>query len=251
MMAAGRKKKGKKDTSFTTWKLNLENTVNADPRLGPACLKIVRAYLDWMGSPLARPFLSIIHLRIATALTEPTIIKARRELEKEGYFVPDGRTSSGAVMYRIVNSGENRVLDHISIARETLRRKEAEKKERERQKRLSPKETLGPPSPKKTLGQEAEMPSRNFRDSPKEALGNNVYKSVEAYSYEREGIIKGIARDERERVSLCSFAIPENTAEGQEFLVRRNVPDVKIARYLRMLMAGELTAFDIEEWSSG
>lgn len=184
---AARKPKKKKDTSFATWKFDLENIVNADPRLGPACLKIVRAYLDWMASPETRPFLSIGHLRIATALTNNTIIKARRELESFGYFVPDGKTGSGAIMYRIVNAGRNLVLDHIAIARETLRELEADKKAAFRQKKNAASSNIEEDmSTSKSAQQTEERPFNFCSDSSAENEPNNVYNSVEAISIEEE-----------------------------------------------------------------
>jgi hypothetical protein len=70
MKAARSKKTEKKNTSFTTWKIQLENTVNADPMADGACLQVLRAYLDFMGEASARPYLSIIHLKVATSLHE-------------------------------------------------------------------------------------------------------------------------------------------------------------------------------------
>ncbi len=187
-----RKPKKKKDTSFATWKFDLENIINADPRLGPACLKIVRAYLDWMASPETRPFLSIGHLGIATALTNNTIIKARRDLEKYGYFVRDGKTASGAVKYRIVNAGRNLVLDHMAIARETLQELEADKKAAYRRKRIASSSPIERDmSTSNSAGQMDERPFIFCRDSSAENAPNNVYYSVEAISIEGKEDLKG------------------------------------------------------------
>ncbi len=191
-----RKPKKKKDTSFATWKFDLENIVNADPRLGPACLKIVRAYLDWMSSPEARPFLSIGHLRIATALTNNTIIRARRELESFGYFVPCGRTSNGAVMYRIINAGRNHVLDHIAIARETLLEIESGKKANYRRKKALASSSIdGDMSTSNSAQQTRERPFISCSDSSAENEPNNVYHSVEAISIEEVEHLNGSPSD--------------------------------------------------------
>ncbi|MBB3610980.1 hypothetical protein [Rhizobium sp. BK602] len=208
MKATGRKKKEKNGASFTTWKLNLENTVNADPKADGECLQIVRAYLDFMGSPDARPYRSLIDLKIATSLSENTIIQRRRKLVELGYFTEDGRTSDGATRYKIVNARENIVLDHQTIARETLRRLEAEKKEKTRQRRkkagLSPSPHEGPLSPAQDEGLNGVCPLTPRRDSPSRHEGNYVYNSVEPYSYEEEEGINDTFFDDVETVSFIA-----------------------------------------------
>ncbi|MBB3298090.1 hypothetical protein FHT72_001072 [Rhizobium sp. BK077] len=141
MTAAGRKKSEaeavpeKKATNHATWKFELENTINADPQCDGECLKIVRAYLDFMGSADTCPYRSLIELRVATRLAKGTIISRRKKLVKLGYFTPAGVTSDGVQRYRIVNARENHVLEHQTAFREYLRERDAEEKEMERRKR--------------------------------------------------------------------------------------------------------------------
>ncbi|MGO7009719.1 YdaU family protein [Rhizobium johnstonii] len=52
------------------------------------------------------------------------------------------------------------------------------------------------------------------------------------------------------RGSLRRFAAPPSVVEGRNFLIGHNVPSDRLDRCLRMLMDGNLTAYDIEEWSS-
>ncbi|MCV9965475.1 hypothetical protein OIU34_26710 [Pararhizobium sp. BT-229] len=232
--------KPEKDSNFTTWKLNLENIVNADPLLGPACLSVVRAYLDWMGSASARPYRSIIDLRVATSLAENTIIKARRQLEAAGYFVPDGKNSSGAIRYKILNAGENRVLDHMTISRETLARIDAEKKEREREKRARtrdrPSETEGPMSPSETEGRDSGRALRNCRDRPSETEGNYVKNSVEALGTEEEG-----------HSLQDAFVIPCDPDQARLWVYQQCTDKSRIAWALGLLAEGKLTADIIRE----
>lgn len=182
-MIRKREKKAKKDTSFATWKFEFENTVNADPRLGAACLCVTRVYLDWMGSPSATPFLSTAMLAIATALSENTVRQARRALEKEGYFILVGKSSSGVPMYKLVNAGLHRVLDHVTIAREKLKEIEAEKKAAFRKKRpalmADPSKSDWDMSPSESEVEKPFVPFRNRRDSPSDFEPNNVYNSVD------------------------------------------------------------------------
>lgn len=219
MTARTRRPAKKKDTSLATWKFDLENTVNADPRLGPACLKIVRAYLDFMGGINTAPFLSIVHLRALTALTEHTIIKARRQLVDEGYFKEAGKTSSGAVRYQIVNAGKNRVLDHLTITREVLMQLQADKKE-ERRRRAAAKEPCNS-STEEIAGLEHDMHCRIYRDSTAENAENYVEDTVEIISYEEEETLS--YSNNYALVSLGDdaaqpFPIPANDDEAENLL---------------------------------
>ncbi|MGR9169589.1 hypothetical protein [Rhizobium sp. KDH_Rht_773_N] len=188
MKATARKKKPRKDTSFATWKFQLENTVNGDPLTDGPCLQVLRAYLDFMTAPDSRPYLSILHLKVSTSLHEGAIIRARRTLVKLGYMVAEGNTSNGAVRYQIINARFNIVLDHQTITRETLLRLEAEKKERERARRLRSAKTAGHLSPAKIAGLNAFQVCGNRRDRSADIAGNYVYDTVESSSMEREDI---------------------------------------------------------------
>ncbi|MBX5008761.1 hypothetical protein HJB67_01995 [Rhizobium lentis] len=178
-----------KEVSFATWKFQIENTVNADPLADGACLQVLRAYLDFMPSVDARPYRSLIDLQVATSLAENTIIDRRRKLVKLGYFKRAGKTSDGAVRYQIVNARESIVLDHQIISRETLRRLEAEKKEKKRCRRRRPDapdalaDNAVSPSPHEGLNCAWPLTARG--DSPSPHEGNNVYDTVESLSMER------------------------------------------------------------------
>ncbi|MBX4898599.1 hypothetical protein [Rhizobium bangladeshense] len=178
-----------KENNFASWKFQIENTVNADPLADGACLQVLRAYLDFMTSADARPYRSLIDLQVATSLAENTIIDRRRKLVQLGYFKRAGKTSDGAVRYRVVNARESIVLDHQIISRETLRRLEAEKKERTRARRrqsdavaIADEEEVTP-SPHEGLSSVWPLTARG--DSPSPHEGNNVYDTVESLSMER------------------------------------------------------------------
>ena len=250
----GRKKKPRRDTSFATWKFEFENTVNADPRLGPACLGVLRAYLDWMGDPNSTPWLSTGSLSIATAMAENTIRQARRQLEREGYFVPTGKSSSGAIMYRLVNNGLNRVLDHITIARETLREIEDEKKAATRIRRASsPSNSEGDMSPSISEVQDADVPFKICGDSPSKSEPNNVYYDVDSIIREREDHLSYPPDDAATSYSLAQsgdeanqpLPVPDSTQEADRMIATIcegfEVSTVIRNRMTSMLMAGVLT----------
>ncbi len=245
-MAATRKRKAKKDTSFATWKFELENTVNADPQTDGACLQILRAYLDFMGSPDARPYRSLIDLKVATSLAENTIIDRRKRLVKLGYFRPDSITSGGATRFQIVNARINLVLDHQTIARETLREMEAKKKDRVRGRRknsvLSPSPDEGDMSPSQDEGQNSNCPLTARGDSPSPREGNYVYNTVESISYERE---------EHPYSSLPSNLIPPSDPAKARMWVHRICTDrTRLAEVLGLMAEGKLTADIIREISA-
>lgn len=244
-MAATRKK-SKKVSSFATWKFELENTVNADPMTDGECLQILRAYLDFMGSPDARPYRSLIDLRVATSLSENTIIDRRKRLVKLGYFRPDSTTSDGATRFQIVNARVNLVLDHQTISRETLRELEAKKKERTRQKRraiaLSPSPHEGDMSPSQFAGLKDEQPLMTRGDSPSPREGNYVDNSVEAISNERERQVYS---------SLPSNLIPpSDPAKARMWLHTICTDRSRLSEVLGLMAQGNLTPDIIREISA-
>lgn len=255
-MARKRTLKDKKKASFTTWKLTLENTVNADPLTDGACLQVLRAYLDYMGSPDARPYRSIIDLQVATALSENTITSKRRKLESLGYFQADGKTSDGATRYKISNVRENIVLDHQTVARETLRKLEAEKKEKTRAKRkaagLSPSNIEGRMSPSELEGLSAFEPLMSCGDSPSGFEGNYVYNSVESYcseegrdNYNLSSSSNSYSSTQRIDEANMPLPIPEDDDEANAMMDQicegRSVHPVVRDRLMSMLKAGILT----------
>lgn len=246
----------KNESSFATWKFNLENTVSSDPLADGACLQIVRSYLDFMSMPSDTPYRSLIDLRVDTSLSENTITQKRRKLEELGYFVEAGKTGDGAMRYRIVNARENIVLDHKTIMRETLRRLDAEKKEKSRFKRrnlnASPSEIEGHMSPSEIEVLNSYQPLRNCGDSPSEIEGNYVYNYAESYSYEERDNLYShsssfkpasyLLKTDEENTPL---PIPTDDAEAESMMDAicdgRDVPLVLRNRLKSMLSGGVLT----------
>ncbi|WP_311272131.1 hypothetical protein [Rhizobium sp. WCS2018Hpa-8] len=255
-MAKKRPQKDERKASFTTWKLNLENTVSADPLADGACLQIVRAYLDFMGSPDARPYRSLIDLQVATSLSENTIINKRRKLEALKYFEADGKTGDGATRYKIINARENIVLDHQTISRETLLRLDAEKKEKTRLKRKiscsSPSNIEVQMSPSDFAGLNAFEPLKDCGDSPSDFEGNYVYNTVESYSSEeREELISPSSLSNSYSSTLSPdeanmpLPVPEDDHEANAMMDQicegRSVHPSVRNRLMSMLKAGVLT----------
>jgi hypothetical protein len=102
-----------KERNLATWKFRLINTARNDPELTPCCRDVLSAALDLKSAWEDRPFLSILELQCRTTYSKNAVIAARRKLESLGYFVPEGRTKDGAIVYEIANPREAMVADLV------------------------------------------------------------------------------------------------------------------------------------------
>lgn len=160
--------------SLTSWKLDLLETVNADPMTTPTDLAIVEAYLHFVRAKSRTAYLSALSLRVRTGIASAETVTARRKvLVKLGYFVPNGRTKTGIEVYQIVNARQNIVLDHVTIASEKLREMDAERKKAFREKRRIagdvPPKSVGTRSanvPPKSEITNGACPTKNPQDVP-------------------------------------------------------------------------------------
>lgn len=125
--------------SVATRKFDLLDMANADPKCRkiPAALKLLQAYLRFVTDFDEPVYRSIIDLRVDTALGTEAIVATRRKLVALGYLVPEGKTERGVQRFKLAFTRENDVLDHINISRESLRRMEADRKEKQRVSRQS------------------------------------------------------------------------------------------------------------------
>jgi hypothetical protein len=125
--------------SVATRKFDLLDMANADPKCRkiPAALKLLQAYLRFVTDFDEPVYRSIIDLRVDTALGTEAIVATRRKLVALGYLLPEGKTERGVQRVKLAFTRENDVLDHINISRESLRRMEADRKEKQRLSRRS------------------------------------------------------------------------------------------------------------------
>ncbi|TIQ05720.1 hypothetical protein [Mesorhizobium sp.] len=170
--------------SLASRKFDFEDMINADPKCPLAALKIVRAYLRFITDfETDSVYVSIIDLQVATGLSTRAIIDNRNKLVDLGYFIPDGKTSAGALRFKLKFARENMVLDHMVIARETLRRVDAERKERQRLKRY---QTFAQPDLviEPNAGPEASCDCSSHRDVIEPNAGNYLDNYLEVSSTE-------------------------------------------------------------------
>ncbi|MBN9018743.1 MAG: hypothetical protein J0H11_15120 [Rhizobiales bacterium] len=249
-------------TSLATRKFEFEDIVNADPLCPPAALKVVRAYL-----PFVRDFekdavwRSNIDLQVATGLSERHIIDTRRRLIELGYFEEAGKTGAGAVRYRLRLERENLVLDHQMIARESLRRMEADRKNRQRLKRQATRSvtedssvTQGVFVTEDFAGTADPVPCKKFRAVTEDSSGNYLDRiPTEGSLYEKEGyweledtrVEAGPADDERPDALDVPYPAPASEDDLERTLADlfdgcRLSPNL-ITAMRKMLMAGRLT----------
>lgn len=130
--------------SVATRKFDLLDVANADPRCKkiPSALKLLLAYLRFVTDFNEPVYRSIVDLRADTALGTEAIVATRRKLIALGYLVPEGKTDRGVQRYKLSFARENDVLDHMVIARESLRRMEADRKEKQRVSRQSSRSVI-------------------------------------------------------------------------------------------------------------
>ncbi|MEC5322757.1 hypothetical protein [Aurantimonas sp. A3-2-R12] len=131
--------------SFTSWKLDLLETVNADPQTDPFCLAVLEAYLHFANRKSRTAYLAENDLIVRTSLVPRVLRKAKQRLVKLGYLKLKGKSKKGVVIYAIDNPRRGIIHDHMLIAAEKLKDMEAEKKERERLRRANGGSRSAPP----------------------------------------------------------------------------------------------------------
>jgi hypothetical protein len=117
----------KDDASKASFKLDLIETVNADPKVKqPSDLKLLAAYCSVMGWPKRRAWLSTSRARAMTGLAESQVSTSRKRLQEQGYLKEDG-TERGTKAFILENPRRDDIRQHIAITTEHLRDKQAER----------------------------------------------------------------------------------------------------------------------------
>lgn len=241
-----------KAASLASRKFDFEDMINADPKCPIAALKIVRAYLRFISDfEKDSAYVSIIDLQVVTGLSTRAIIDNRNALVALGYFEIDSKTGSGAVRYKLKFARENTVLDHMIIARETLRRIDAERKEKQREKRQlasSAADTVIEPN----AGPHASRACNSRRDVIEPNAGNYLDKHLEGISSEeREEPIKvsstssngyASAKDDDQHIP---FPVPSSQEELAAMMaslfVDASLGPLTLQRMRTLLSTGRLT----------
>ncbi|UVC09864.1 hypothetical protein IHQ71_04420 [Rhizobium sp. TH2] len=131
-------------TDLVAFKLTLLETVAADPRLAKApCLAAITVYLSFLtiDKETLKPkpvYASNLKLMARGNIrTKVTAGLARRTLVKEGYLLATNSTTRyGCAKFRVANPHSERVQMHVRESEDFYARKEIERKEDERRKRI-------------------------------------------------------------------------------------------------------------------
>jgi hypothetical protein len=118
------------EAASATWKFEFLDTVNADPQCTPACLKVIKAYLHFASEASPVAFMAKSELVARTDLGEATIKRTRKLLTKLGYLKAIGKTTEGAVQYRLHNARKQAIDEHVILVRERLAEERREEKKR-------------------------------------------------------------------------------------------------------------------------
>lgn len=231
-----------KDQNSATWKFEFEDTVNADPLAKGACLKVIRALLNFASPSDPKAYCSLPDLMLLTASSRPTVKKALKLLVQLKYLVPLYLTDSGTMMYRLQNIRKQVIDDHLTISKQTLA---TERAERKRSARKRGKETCPP---------QDDNPERNLPPEVKESFPNTVEGYRRGSSYEdgrwgEEGNIghssPSYALAQSGEDSSSPLPVPRDDAEADLMIDAIcegfDVPHSMRTRMTEMLVAGVLS----------
>lgn len=232
-------------SSSASWKFDFLDTVNADPACTPACLKVIKVYLNFASEAVPTAFVATSELCLRTNLSRPTIIRAREKLKSLGYMVPRGTVGDGAIQYRLVNARKLQIDDHLVIGREKLKEDCRLQRQYERAREKSGCKKMIPP--KMAWGYQ------NLTPVCKEMIPNTLEEYPRGSSYEAgENLIglHGFYSEAKGDDPKAPFPIPE-TEDQAEDMLRQIVCDRDVADYVvnamgLMLRKGTLSPANAE-----
>ena len=154
------------NTSKASFKLDLIETVNADPMMKPSDLALVAAHLTFMTWPDRLSWLSMSRARAATGMSERQIGYSRRRIAKRGYlkFVERRGTTS---VFQIENTRTEDMRHHVALLTGNFREKQKNRQaERRRIWRVQAKIADTAPTVSHSDG-DCNVPARFAGNSPR------------------------------------------------------------------------------------
>lgn len=240
------------DRAKGSFKLDLIETVAADPLLEGSDVEMIVAYASVMTWPKREAWLSISRARAKTGLSERQISKCRLRLsgvarkgENKAYrpYLVALRQEGLTTIYRVDNPWLENSREHVAMATDFYREKQADRqKERRRASRV--------PAKNADTG-EAMSHSHGVGNVPAINAGNNPSYTPQ-YLALKEGTPSNgyaVARDDD---PFRPFPIPVDASEADHMLSEiiggRSVSEMGRATLRARLSKGELTAADVERW---
>jgi hypothetical protein len=128
-----------------TWKFQLLETVNADPKTDPYCLAVMVSLLNFCRPGDRTAWMAENEMQVRTGMQPRTLRRAKARLASLGYLTPERRNQKGILIYRIANPRQEMIADHVVFAREAFHEADILKKDRERRRRKRGGSRLTPP----------------------------------------------------------------------------------------------------------
>lgn len=249
------------EAASASWKFDFLDTVNADPKCTPACLKVIKAYLHFASEASPVAFMAKSELMVRTDLGEATIKRTRKLLSRLGYLKPIGKTAEGAIQYRLRNARKQEIDEHIILVREKLAEERREGKKLFRTRSASrgdqndPLENAmggskGTPRSDQNEPQIPRLIPRGIFSEGRDTLIANsefIASTHENQQREQNGLSEtaGYAAMSRGDYSDEPIPVPDSQIEAQAMMGAicegRTVPDLVRRRLLSMLGSGILT----------
>ena len=114
------------NSSKASFKLDMIETVNADPQMQPSDLALVAAHLCVMKWPKRTAWLSISQARARTGLSERQIINSRARIIQRGYFKRPKSDTTGRI-FTMENPRREAMRMHVDEAASHLKVIQAER----------------------------------------------------------------------------------------------------------------------------
>jgi hypothetical protein len=113
--------------TFTSWKLDLQRCLLADPRLKPADKVIAVCILQHVNAKTRQAFVSAETISDETCIGVRHIVRAIRHLKETGWLKT--RKTTTANLYEFSDRNANKMLDRLLIQRDARAAKRARKRQ--------------------------------------------------------------------------------------------------------------------------
>lgn len=230
------------DQAKGSFKLDLFETVNADPQMQPGDLALIVAYAQRMEWPRRLAWLSIAAARAMTGLSERQVNVARGRLLKRGYLEDKGKRGV-ARLFKIGNPRAAQMREHVSDATAYFR-EQIKDRQSSRRRKVRVCAEIAP-----TESHVSQHPGDS--DVCANSAGNVPVYTPQYLALKKETHSQGyaVARDDDPD---CPFPIPVDASEAEHMLSEiiggRSVSEMGRATLRARLSKGDLTAADVERW---
>lgn len=240
------------DRSKASFKLDLIETVNADPALEASDLKLIAAYAAVVDWPSRQSWLSTSRARAMTGLSERQVSNSRARLAGGNVagrvYLSELRRDGLTTVYRVDNPWLEDHRQHVAIMTEHFR---GQQKERQAERRRLQRDVPA------TVADTSEGLSQSLgeRDVPATVAGN-----IPSYTPQKEALKEGPAQRVSSSASMYGdreddphrpFPVPTSQEEAVAMLdeLRRgaNLSAGVLAFFRNKLWAGELTPAMVEQ----